>query len=44
MSRGNIGWPGIGISPNEQMHMIGLNSETEDLPFVFIGNLMNNLL
>ncbi len=35
---------GIGIGPQKQMDLIGLNSQGEQLPGVFFDHLLNDLL
>ena len=40
----NIGRQGIGIGSQEQMDMIGLNSQPENGPMMFLGHLFNDLM
>jgi hypothetical protein len=40
----NIGWQGIGIRLDEEMHMVGLDSKIHDLPAVVLRDLFNDLL
>ncbi len=40
---GYVGWQGIGVGTNEHMDVIGLNSQLNNFPSVFMSNFMNNL-